>query len=77
MYKQELMSQLNATFGSGGMSCSFTDSQLASFIHFLQYQCLVKEAAMVIGRLPGDVWVINPTTKNNIYGQMIAHTMFA
>ena len=33
------MTQLNATFGSGGMSCEFSDSQLTSFVHFLQRQC--------------------------------------
>ena len=80
MYKQKFMSQLNATFGSG---CSFSDSQLTSFIHFIQRQCEpipVKEAAMVIGRQPGgDVWVINPTTQITISGKMILlmnHTTF-
>ena len=29
MYKQRFMSQLKATFGSGGISCSFSDSQIS------------------------------------------------
>ena len=74
MYKQKFMSQLNATFGSGGMSCSFSDSQLTSFIHFIQRQCEpipVKEAAMVIRR-QGDMWVINPAVQIDYTGKQIS-----
>ena len=70
------MSQLNATFGSGGMSCSFSDCQLTSFIHFIQRQCEpipVKEAAMVIGRQPrGDMWVVNPAVQIDSTGKQIS-----
>lgn len=71
------MSQLNATFGSGGMSCGFNDSQLTSFVHFLQHQSHpipVKHAAMIVGRQPNsNVWVFNPNTQVDAEGQLIPY----
>ena len=59
------MSQLNSSFGSGGMTLSLTDPQFSSFIQHLKEQgnskgLPIKRAACHIGlQHSGDVWVFD------------------
>jgi len=58
------MSQINSSFGSGGMSLALNEMQFGAFIQHLKTQCRtqtfpMKKAACVIGLQPcKQVWVL-------------------
>ena len=60
--KSKFLSQVNSSFGSGGMSLAMNDLQFAGLILHLkgnQQGMPIKKAACVIGKQPcTDVWVL-------------------
>lgn len=57
------MSQINSSFGSGGMTIALNELQLSSFIQFLRRQQPVgicKAASIVGEQVCGNVWVVGP-----------------
>ena len=58
------MSQINSSFGSGGMSLAMNDLQFAALLLYLKSnsECTgtsIRKAACVIGQQPcGNVWVM-------------------
>ena len=60
--KNRFLSQMNSSFGSGGMSLAMNDLQFAGFILQLKSQqqgMQIKKAASLIGKQPGtNVWVL-------------------
>ena len=74
--KAKFMIALNNSFGSGGMSLAFNDTQFASFIQFLKdhnaVHMSIKVAAYNIGRQPcGKVWVMGEKLQLNSSGEVI------
>ncbi len=63
MFRSKFMSQINSSYGSGGMSISLNEQQFSSFIQHLKSEAgtelPIKKAACVIGRQPCEqVWVL-------------------
>ena len=61
----KFMTQMNNSFGSGGMSTSFNDLHFCSFFQFLKRPLLgesnVKKAACIVGEQPcSNIWVLRP-----------------
>ena len=60
--KNRFLSQVNSSFGNGGMSMAMNDLQFAGFILHLKSQqqgMPIKKAATLIGKQPGtNVWVL-------------------
>ena len=57
------MSQINSSFGSGGMSLALNEQQFGSFLQFLKNHAgplPIRKVACVIGLQPcGKIWVMN------------------
>ena len=60
--KTNFLSQMNSSFGSGGMSLAMKDIQFVGFILHLKWDqqgLPIRRAASVIGKQPcSDVWVL-------------------
>ena len=77
--KAKFMSALNNSFGSGGMSLAFNETQFASFIQFLKDQNStdmdIKVAAHNVGLQPcGKVWVLGKSLQIDSDGKEIDAT---
>lgn len=60
----KFLMDINASFGSGGMSAWFRDKELPEFIHHLKkdQDLPVKKAASILGKQPHfEAWVLSPT----------------
>ena len=64
--KARLMSMINHSFGSGGMTSALDTTQIVEFVQYLQRSheepLPVKKAILVTGRQPDGTWVLNATT---------------
>ena len=60
--KTKFMSQINSSFGSGGMSLSMNDLQFSAFLLYLKQEkedIPIRKAACIIGQQPcNKVWVL-------------------
>ncbi len=63
MCRNKFMSQLNSSFGSGGMSLALNEHLFGNFLQFLKNESgilSIRKAARVIGlQSCGKVWVMN------------------
>ena len=61
-----LMSMINHSFGSGGITSALDNTQIVEFVQYLQRsheeQLPVKKAVLVTGRQPDGTWVLNANT---------------
>ena len=75
--KADFVNQLNSSFGSGGLSCSFADKELVQFINWkiTQYKdvgVVKKEGILRMGKQPcGKVWVLSPDLFLNENGNVV------
>ena len=76
--KNKFMSQINSSFGSGGMTLAMNDLQFATFIiHIKSHQqdMPIRKAACVIGRQPcGNVWVLGKDLQVSALLQLLVST---
>ena len=60
---KKFLSQLNHSFGSGGMCCGFDSNTLFDYVQHLNSTCEhnlpVKKAVLCSGQQPDGMWVIN------------------
>ena len=73
--KSKFLSQLNLSFGSGGMSSSMDKNQLTEFLHHIQRAYVgdipKKKAVIFPGRQSDGTWVLNRNTFLNNSGEVI------
>ena len=73
------MAQINATFGSGGMTLAINDTVLPSFIQFLKKnkEIDICKAASILGEQKcGRVWVMGPNLQVSIEGKIIPEDQY-
>lgn len=65
------MSQINSSFGDGGMSLAMNDVQFSAFLLHIKSKCEempIRKAACIIGQQPcGKVWVLGRDIQVNNY----------
>lgn len=57
-FKSRFLTQINNSFGSGGMSLAFNETQFSSFIQFLKKQHQLKKAVKMIGMQDDNTWIL-------------------
>ena len=74
-FRSRFLSQLNNSFGSGGMSLAFNEAQFSSFIQFLKQESMgklaIRKAVAVVGKQSDGVWVLAPDIHINANGDVI------
>ena len=72
MFKQRFIGEIRATFGSGGLVCSFSERELADFHNYLERSFAfsdagkVKKGVMCVGKQPAThTWVLNEAVQIN------------
>ena len=74
-FRSRFLSQLNNSFGSGGMSLAFNDAQFSSFIQYLKQESMgsltIRKAVGIIGRQSDNVWVLGPDIQIDVDGNVI------
>ena len=74
-FRSRFLSQLNNSFGSGGMSLAFNDAQFSSFIQYLKQESMgsltIRKAVGIIGRQSYNVWVLGPDIQIDVDGNVI------
>ena len=73
-YKFKFMSQINISFGSGGMSLALGEAQFSGFIQYLKENVAslpIVRAVGHVGEQDDGVWVLNKTTQMDANGEVI------
>jgi hypothetical protein len=72
-FKSKFLAQINNSFGSGGMSLAFNETQFSSFIQYIKKgQLPIKKAALIIGLQNNDsVWVLGKDLHISAEGEVI------
>lgn len=73
-FKSRFLSQINNSFGSGGMSLALNEAQFSSFIQFLKREkrLPIKKAALAIGlQSDGPIWVLGEDLHISADGSII------
>lgn len=80
--KVDFINQINSTFGSGGMVCSFNDKELAQYISWKR-QCFHKDRSEYLPKVGvtslgkqgcGDVWFFSENLAINSDGQQVDYS---
>jgi hypothetical protein len=70
------MSQINNSFGSGGMSLALNNTEISLFVQYLERRpksLLIRKAATFVGRhKDSPVWVLGRDLQINADGQTIS-----
>lgn len=69
------MTQLNNSFGSGGMTLALNEQQFSLFIQFLKNECLgslpMFKGATIIGLQKEGTWVLGKDIEINKNGELV------
>ena len=75
-YKPRFMTQINNSFGSGGMSLALNEAQFQQFVQFMKDHVSslpIREAVSIVGHNKNhSVWVFNDHIQTNANGEVLS-----